>query len=187
MTFKASVWLCLASLRDSSIAKCIWSTPQYNQQIKILPDGKTWNQPLPSKWFSPNIYMDLHWFQIWSSMETFVYFKIYSRKYLGFDLMFSHSLIIVSSWHHPLYIKFSATPVPPSTLTHHSSPTIYGFQSLSALVLSGYVIMAHNIITRTRIRQSNILIALNMFSSLKHRQTFWLVIFVNNFVWQKVV
>ena len=80
MTFKASVWLCLASLRDSSIAKCIWSTPQYNQQIKILPDGKTWNQPLPSKWFSPNIYMDLHWFQIWSSMETFVYFKTYSRK-----------------------------------------------------------------------------------------------------------
>ena len=58
--------------------------------------------------------------------------------------------IIVSSWHHPLYIKFSATPVPPSTLTHHSSLTIYGFQSLSALVLSGYVIMAHNIITRTR-------------------------------------
>ena len=95
--------------------------------------------------------------------------------------------IIVSSWHHPLYIKFSATPVPPSTLTHHSSLTIYGFQSLSALVLSGSVIMAHNIITRTRIRQSNILIALNMFSSLKHRQTFWLVIFVNNFVWQKVV
>ena len=102
--------------------------------------------------------------------------------------MFSHSPIY--------YCEFMTPPPLYKILSHpcaalHLNPPLFTHHlwfpvtvSLGAIRIRHHGPQYHNQDSYKAIKHFN---CTQHFSSLKHRQTFWLVIFVNNFVWQKVV